>query len=155
MGSLGVIGEDSNKLLSYLVMTSRKLPEPLALLILSGSGAGKSYLQDTVLALCPEEDLVKLTSLTDQALFYRGEDSLRHKVLALEEQAGAKGADYPDAQLDFRPQAGDRNHREEPADGPTGNPGQHGVWADGRLPNHHQPAHRRGDPQPVHPDECR
>jgi DNA primase len=95
MGSLGVIGEDSNKLLSYLVMTSRKLPEPLALLILSGSGAGKSYLQDTVLALCPEEDLVKLTSLTSQALFYRGEDSLRHKVLALEEQAGAKGADYP------------------------------------------------------------
>ena len=94
MGSLGLIGEETNKLLSYLVMTSRKLPEPLALLIISGSGAGKSHLQDTVLALCPEEDLVKLTSLTDQALFYRGEDSLRHKVLALEELAGAKGADY-------------------------------------------------------------
>ena len=94
IGSLGTIGEETNKLLGYLVMTSRKLPDPLALLILSGSGAGKSHLQDTVLALCPEEDLVKLTSLTDQALFYRGEDSLRHKVLALEELAGAKGADY-------------------------------------------------------------
>jgi DNA primase len=94
IGSLGIIGEETNKLLGYLVMTSRKLPDPLALLILSGSGAGKSHLQDTVLALCPEEDLVKLTSLTDQALFYRGEDSLRHKVLALEELAGAKGADY-------------------------------------------------------------
>lgn len=94
IGSLGSIGEETNKLLGYLVMTSRKLPDPLSLLILSGSGAGKSHLQDTVLALCPEEDLVKLTSLTDQALFYRGEDSLRHKVLALEELAGAKGADY-------------------------------------------------------------
>ncbi len=94
IGRLGLIGEDTNKLLAYLVMTSRKLAEPLALLIVSGSGAGKSHLQDTVLSLCPEEDLVKLTSLTDQALFYRGADSLRHKVLALEESAGAKGADY-------------------------------------------------------------
>jgi hypothetical protein len=94
IGSLGIIGEETNRLLGYLVMTSRKLPDPLALLTLSGSGAGKSHLQDTVLALCSEEDLVKLTSLTDQALFYRGEDSLRHKVLALEELAGAKGADY-------------------------------------------------------------
>jgi DNA primase len=94
IGRLGLIGEETNKLLAYLVMTSRKLPEPLALLIVSGSGAGKSHLQDTVLSLCPEEDLVKLTSLTDQALFYRGAESLRHKVLALEEHAGAKGADY-------------------------------------------------------------
>ncbi len=91
---LGVVGEDTNKLLAYLVMTSRKLPEPLALLTVSGSGAGKSHLQDMVLALCPEEDLVKLTSLTDQALFYRGENSLRQKVLAIEELAGAEGADY-------------------------------------------------------------
>jgi len=95
MGTLGVIGEETNKLLSYLVMTSRKMPEPLALLILSGSGAGKSHLQDTALSLCPEEDLIKLTSLTDQALFYRGENSLRHKALALEEHLGAKGAAYP------------------------------------------------------------
>lgn len=92
--AMGMAGEDKNKLLAYLVMTSRKLSDPLALLILSGSGAGKSYLQDSVLALCPEEDLVKLTSLTEQALFYRGENSLRHKVLALEESAGARGADY-------------------------------------------------------------
>jgi DNA primase len=91
---LGVIGEKANKLISYLVMTSRKLPDPLALLILSGSGAGKSHLQDTVLSLCPEEDLIKLTSLTERALFYKGEDSLRHKVLALEELVGAKSADY-------------------------------------------------------------
>ncbi len=94
MTALGMVGEETNKLLAYLVMTSRRLSEPLALLIVSGSGAGKSHLQDTALALCPEEDLIRLTSLTDQALYYRGEDSLRHKVLALEEQAGAKGAGY-------------------------------------------------------------
>ena len=81
--------------------------------------------------------------------------------LVTAQSAGAGGAGRSqrsglcDAQLDFRPQAGDRNHREESADGQTGNAGQHGAWPDGRLPNHHQPAHRRGDPQPVHPGECR
>jgi len=91
---LGLVGERTNKLMGYLVMTSRKLEDPLALLILSGSGAGKSLLQDTLLQLCPEEDLVKLTSLSDRALFYKSENALRHKVLALEEAAGAEGAGY-------------------------------------------------------------
>jgi DNA primase catalytic core len=94
MEKLGLIGEATNKLIGYLTMTSRKMPDPLALLTLSGSGSGKSHLQDTILCLCPDEDLIKLTSLTDRALFYKGEDSLRHKVLAVEELAGALGADY-------------------------------------------------------------
>ncbi len=94
MEKLGLIGEAGNKLIGYLTMTSRKMPDPLALLTLSGSGSGKSHLQDTILCLCPDEELIKLTSLTDRALFYKGEDSLRHKVLAVEELAGAQGADY-------------------------------------------------------------
>jgi DNA primase catalytic core len=91
---LGLVGELTNKLMGYLVMTSRKMDDPLALLILSGSGAGKSLLQDALLKLCPDEDLVKLTSLSDRALFYKGEDSLKNKVLAVEEVAGAEGAYY-------------------------------------------------------------
>ncbi|MGH8612589.1 MAG: CHC2 zinc finger domain-containing protein [Gammaproteobacteria bacterium] len=91
---LGVVGETTNALVGYLVMTSRKLDEPLSFLLLSGSGAGKSHLQDTVLALCPEEEVLKLTALTGQALFYKDEHALRHKVLALAEEAGAPEAQY-------------------------------------------------------------
>ena len=91
---LGIVGEERNGAVLYLTMTSRKMDDPLAAHILSSSGAGKSYLQDAVLSLCPEEDLIKLTSLTDQALFYKGEDSLKHKCLAVEEVAGAEGARY-------------------------------------------------------------
>ncbi len=94
MEKLGSIGERINKLIGYLVMTSRKTDYPLALQFLSGSGAGKSHLQDSILSLCPEEELVKVTSLTEQALFYKGENSLKHKVLAVEEGAGAVGARY-------------------------------------------------------------
>lgn len=93
-GKLGIIGEETNRLLLYLAMTSRKMDDPLAVQILSSSGAGKSHLQDAVLSLCPDEDLIKLTSLTGQALFYKGEDSLRHKCLAIAEVAGAEGARY-------------------------------------------------------------
>jgi DNA primase catalytic core len=94
LGKLGLIGEEPNRLLLYLGMTSRKMDDPLAVQILSSSGAGKSHLQDAVLSLCPEEDLIKLTSLTGQALFYKGEESLKHKCLAIAEVAGAEGARY-------------------------------------------------------------
>ena len=90
----GLVGEESNKLLGYLAMTSRKQQVPLAVLILSSSGAGKTALQDAVCSFCPEEDLQKLTSLTGKALFYKDRLSLKHKVLALEEGEGAQEASY-------------------------------------------------------------
>lgn len=90
----GLVGERANKLLGYLVMTSRKMPQPLALLNLASSGAGKTTLQDGAVRLCPPEDLVKLTSLSGKALFYKERDSLKHKVLALEEGDGVQDAMY-------------------------------------------------------------
>lgn len=90
----GLIGEETNKLLCYLAMTSRKMTEPLSILILSSSGAGKTALQDGALAFCPPEDLVKLTSLSGKALFYKERTSLKNKILAIEEGAGAEDASY-------------------------------------------------------------
>ena len=90
----GLVGEENNKLLCYLAMTSRKMDEPLSVMILSSSGAGKSALQDATLAFCPPEDLVKLTSLSAKALFYKERSSLKHKVLAIEEGTGAEEANY-------------------------------------------------------------
>jgi DNA primase catalytic core len=90
----GYVGEESNVLLGYLASISRKLNEPLALLIVSRSAAGKSALQNAILDFTPEEDFEKYTRLTDQALFYKGEESLKHKLLAIEEEQGANGAGY-------------------------------------------------------------
>jgi len=91
---LGIVGEPFNTLLDYLGVTSRKLDDPLAIHTLASSGAGKSFLLDAILSLCPPEDLIRVTSLSDKALFYKGEHSLAHKVLAVEEVAGALGARY-------------------------------------------------------------
>lgn len=91
---LGVAGEETNKLLCYLAVVSRKLDDPLSLLIQSRSASGKSTLQYAVLALAPDEDKVLYTRLTSQTLFYRDELSLAHKVLALEEAEGLGEAAY-------------------------------------------------------------
>ena len=92
--TLGVAGEELNKILGYLACVSRKLDEPLSLLIQSRSAAGKSTLQDALLSLVPEEDKAVYTRMTDQSLFYQEENALVHKVLGLEEAQGLGGAAY-------------------------------------------------------------
>ncbi|MDY7034874.1 MAG: CHC2 zinc finger domain-containing protein [Thermodesulfobacteriota bacterium] len=92
--TLGYTGEEMNKLLCYVAAVSRKMESPLSVMIQSRSAAGKSYLQDTVLSLIPDEDFVKYTRLTDQALFYTEKESLKHKILAIEELDGMNGAIY-------------------------------------------------------------
>jgi len=92
--TIGYTGEQMNKLLCYIAAVSRKMEQPLSVMIQSRSAAGKSFLQDTVLAMIPEDDFVKYTRLTDQALFYKDKDSLKHKILAIEELDGMNGAVY-------------------------------------------------------------
>ena len=88
----GYTGEEANKLMGYLAAVSRKLDDPLSVLIQSRSAAGKSTLQDAVLRFVPREDFEKYTRLTGQALFYKDENGLSHKLLAIEEEAANKGA---------------------------------------------------------------
>jgi hypothetical protein len=91
---MGVVGEETNKLVGYLAATSRKLDEPLAVIIQSSSAAGKSSLMDAVLSLMPDEERVQYSAMTGQSLFYMGETNLSHKILAIVEEEGAERASY-------------------------------------------------------------
>jgi DNA primase len=90
----GVVGEETNKLVSYLAVVSRLLDAPLAILVQSSSAAGKSALMEAVLAMLPEEQRVQYSAMTGQSLFYMGETDLKHKVLAIVEEEGAARAAY-------------------------------------------------------------
>lgn len=90
----GIIGEEANTLVAYLAGVSRKLERPLAIIIQSASAAGKSTLMDAVLSFFPEEDRVKYSAMTGQSLYYLGETNLKHKILAVVEEAGAEKASY-------------------------------------------------------------
>lgn len=91
---VGLIGEDSNKLVGYLACVSRKLPKPLGVVIQSSSAAGKSSLMDAILNLMPEEERVSYSAMTGQSLYYLGETYLKHKILAIAEEEGAHNASY-------------------------------------------------------------
>jgi DNA primase len=91
---LGVVGEADNALVAYLAATSRLLDAPLAVVIQSGSAAGKSTLVDAVLSLMPAEQRVAVSAMTGQSLYYLGETALVHKVLAVAEAEGAERASY-------------------------------------------------------------
>ena len=90
----GVVGEQNNKLVGYLSATSRKLKEPLAVLIQSSSAAGKSSLMEAVLAFMPAEETIKYSAMTGQSLFYMGGTSLKHRILAIAEEEGVEQAAY-------------------------------------------------------------
>ena len=88
------MGEQTNKLVGYLAAVSRKLEEPLAIIIQSSSAAGKSSLMEAILSLMPSEEQVKYSAMTGQSLFYMGESDLKHKILAIVEEEGAERASY-------------------------------------------------------------
>ena len=90
----GFVGERTNKVMAYLAAISRKLDEPLAIIVQSSSAAGKSALMDAVLAFVPEEERVRYSAMTGRSLFYMQGTSLKHKVLAISEEEGAEQASY-------------------------------------------------------------
>jgi hypothetical protein len=94
VAALGVVGEVDNALIAYLAATSRLLDTPLAVVVQSGSAAGKSTLTDAVLSLMPDEQRLAVSAMTGQSLFYLGETELAHKILSVAEAEGAERASY-------------------------------------------------------------
>ena len=90
----GLAGEETNKLVCYLACISRCLKTPLALLIQSGSAAGKTTLMDAALSFVPDEDQIRYSAMTGQSLYYMGETNIKHKILAISEEEGVAQASY-------------------------------------------------------------
>ncbi len=95
IGKAGVIGEETNRLLMYLIFTSRKREQPLHIISLGSSGIGKTHLQEKVGALIPEEDKIEITTLSENAFYYFGQRQLQNKLILIEDLDGAEGVLYP------------------------------------------------------------
>jgi Mn-dependent DtxR family transcriptional regulator len=95
IGVSGVIGEEVNRILMYLIFTSRKTGNPLHVISLGSSGAGKTHLQSKVAELIPEEDKVEITVLSANAFYYFNRTELQHKLILIEDLDGAESVLYP------------------------------------------------------------
>jgi DNA primase len=95
IGKTGVIGEEINRLLMYLVFTSRLREQPLHIVSLGSSGTGKTYLQERVSELIPEQDKLEITILSENAFYYFDRKELKHKLVLIEDMDGAQDVLYP------------------------------------------------------------
>lgn len=91
----GIVGEKDNVLLSFLTVTSRRMDTPLALMVLSSMGAGKSKVAELARDLCPREDRVDSSYISGKSLYHLPSDGVKHKLLTIAEAEGAKQALYP------------------------------------------------------------
>jgi DNA primase/DNA-binding MarR family transcriptional regulator len=95
IGQSGIVGEETNRLIAYLVYSSRKQATPLHVMFLGVSGSGKTYLQEKVSDLVPADEKIEITQVTENAFYYFRQDELKHKLLLIEDLDGAESALYP------------------------------------------------------------
>jgi predicted transcriptional regulator len=95
IGKSGVVGEETNRLIMFLIFTSRKREQPLHIVSLGSSGTGKTHLQEKVGELIPEEDRIEITTLSENAFYYFGQRELKNKLILIEDLDGAENVLYP------------------------------------------------------------
>lgn len=95
IGLTGIVGEEKNRMIAYLIYTMRKQQNPLHVMFLGVSGSGKTYLQEKVSELIPDEEKIEITQITENALYYFKQNELQHKVIIFEDLDGALQVFYP------------------------------------------------------------
>lgn len=83
----------------YLIFSSRKREQPLHIISLGSSGTGKTHLQESIGNLIPEEEKIEITTLSENAFYYFGQQELKNKLILIEDLDGAEGALYPIREL--------------------------------------------------------
>jgi DNA primase len=95
ISATGIVGEKHNSLLMYLVFTSRLRDQPLHVIGLGASGTGKTYLQEKIAGLIPEQDKLEITILSENAFYYFDRRELKNKLVLIEDMDGAEQVLYP------------------------------------------------------------
>ncbi|HTN06662.1 CHC2 zinc finger domain-containing protein [Agriterribacter sp.] len=99
IGLTGIVGEEKNRVIAYLVYTMRKQQNPLHVMFLGASGSGKTYLQEKISELIPDEDKMEITQITENALYYFKQEELKNKLIIFEDLDGALSVFYPMREL--------------------------------------------------------
>jgi DNA primase catalytic core len=95
IGMTGIVGEEKNRMIAYLIYGYRKQQNPLHVMFLGASGSGKTYLQEKISELIPDEDKIEITQITENALYYFKQEELKHKLIIFEDLDGALQVFYP------------------------------------------------------------
>jgi DNA primase len=94
----GITGEETNRILLFIIASSFKMPDTLHALIQGSSGSGKTRLLKIISHLMPDEDVKRYTRVTDNSFYNQDEYFFVNKLLCFEDMDGLK----EDAQLAVR-----------------------------------------------------
>ncbi len=98
IGKAGITGEETNRILLFVIASSYKMPETLHALIQGSSGSGKTRLMKIISHLMPDEDVKRYTRVTDNSFYNQDEYFFVNKLVCFEDLDGLK----EDAQLAVR-----------------------------------------------------
>lgn len=98
IGKAGIIGEETNRILLFVIASSYKMNDTLHGLIQGSSGSGKTRLLKVISCLMPDEDVKRYTRVTDNSFYNQDEYFFVNKLLCFEDLDGLK----EDAQLAVR-----------------------------------------------------
>lgn len=98
IGKAGIVGEETNRILLFIIASSYKMPDTLHALIQGSSGSGKTRLLKIISDLMPTEDVKRYTRVTDNSFYNQEEYFFVNKLVCFEDLDGLK----EDAQLAVR-----------------------------------------------------
>ena len=86
----GIVGEEHNRLLLFVVASSYATAQPLHALIQGASGSGKTRLMGTITEMMPTEAVKRYTRVTEGSFYNGGEYDFVNKLLCFEDLDGLK-----------------------------------------------------------------
>lgn len=84
----GIIGENDNRLLLFIIASSYKTQYPLHAIVQSSSGSGKSHLINAIAETMPKDETLSLSRITSKSLYHYREDDLTKKLILIQDMDG-------------------------------------------------------------------
>lgn len=94
----GIIGEEDNRMMLFVIASTYKMPNLLHCLIQGTSGEGKSHLLNSIAQCIPQEDIMNTSRITKRSLYHYQDKELTNKLILIQDFDGLD----EEAQFAFR-----------------------------------------------------
>jgi predicted GTPase len=84
----GIVGEEENRLLLFILASSYKMPYLMHGLVQGSSGEGKSHLINGIAQCMPQEDVMNMTRITSKSLYHYRDKELINKLIVIQDFDG-------------------------------------------------------------------
>lgn len=84
----GIVGEEENRLLLFVLASSYKMPYLMHGLVQGSSGEGKSHLINGIAQCMPQEDVMNMTRITSKSLYHYRDKELINKLIVIQDFDG-------------------------------------------------------------------